>query len=53
MPNASEAQVARPSNGFVKWVAIAGVIVMAKGIMIGVSGLVALVKEEARMRLGY
>ena len=53
MPNASEVEVTRPSNVLVKWVAIAGLIVVVKGIMIGISGLVTLAKEEVRLRIGY
>jgi hypothetical protein len=52
MPNA-EFEVARPSNVLVKWVAIAGLIVMVKGIMMGISGLVSMAKEEVRLRIGY
>ncbi len=52
MPNA-EVEVARPSNVLVKWVAIAGLIVMVKGIMMGISGLVSMAKEEVRLRIGY
>ena len=53
MPNASEVQAARPSNVLVKWVSIAGLIVMVKGLMIGISGLVSVAKEEVRLRIGY
>jgi hypothetical protein len=52
MPNTSEVQVVRPSNPLVRWVAVAGVIVMVKAIMVGISGLVALVTDEVRLRLG-
>jgi hypothetical protein len=53
MPNATEVQEARPSNVLVKWVAIAGLIVLVKGIMLGISGLVTVAKEEVRLRIGY
>ena len=53
MPTASEVQESRPSNALVKWVAIAGLIVVVKGIMLGISGLVTVVKEEVRLRIGY
>jgi hypothetical protein len=53
VPNASEVQITRPSNVLVKWVAIAGLIVIVKGIMVGISGLVRLAKEEVRLRIGY
>ena len=52
MANSSEVQVARANNPFVKWVAVAGAIVMVKGVMVGISGLVGLVKDEVRLRVG-
>jgi hypothetical protein len=50
MPNTSEIEVTRPPRGFVKWVGLAGLMVLAKGVMFGISGLVAIARDEAYLR---